>query len=66
MKSKRKKDMTPEFEPSRLLCVQYTTEEEWKNSSRKNEESGPKQKQYSVVNVSGGKVKSNATKNNIA
>ena len=58
--------MTPEVEPSRLVCVKYTTEEEWKNSSRKNEESGPKQKQYSVVNVSGGKVKPDATKNNIA
>ena len=66
MNSKRKKDMTPEVEPSRLVCVKYTTEEEWKNSSRKNEESGPKQKQYSVVNVSGGKVKPDATKNNIA
>ena len=58
--------MTPEVEPSRLVGAQYTTEEEWKNSSRKNEESGPKQKQYSVVDVSGGKVKSDATKNNIA
>ena len=58
--------MSPEVDPSRLVGVQYTTEEEWKNSSRKNEESGPKQKRYSVVNVSGGKVKSDATKNNIA
>ena len=33
--------------------LQYATGEEWKNSSRKNEEAEPKQKQCSVVDVTG-------------
>ena len=51
---KRQKDMTPEDEPSRSEGVQYSTGEEQRtitNSSRKNEEDGPKWK-HSVVNVS--------------
>ena len=39
------------------LNVQYATGEEWRaitNSSRKNEEAGPKRKGCSVVDVSGG------------
>ena len=42
----------------RLEGVQYATGEKWRaitNSSRKNEAAGPKKKQCSVVNVSGGK-----------
>ena len=39
--------------PPRSAVVQYTTGEKWKNSSRKNGEAGPKQKQYSIVDVSG-------------
>ena len=65
---KRQKDMTPEDEPSRSEGVQYSTGEEQRtitNSSRKNEEDGPKWK-YSVVNVSRVKVKFDAIKNNIA
>ena len=53
----RQKDMIPEDEPSRLKGVQYATGEEWRaitNSSRKNEEAGPKWKRCSVVDVSGG------------
>ena len=56
----RQKDMIPEDEPSRLEGVQYATGEEWRaitNSSRKNEETGSKQKQCSGVDVSGGKSK---------
>ena len=40
--------------------VQYATEEEQRaitNSSRKNEEAGPKQKQHSVMDVPGGECK---------
>jgi len=37
---KRQKDMTPEDEPPRSVGVQYTTGEEWRNSSRKR--AGPK------------------------
>ena len=51
---KRQKDMPLKDEPPRSLGVQYATGEEQRNSSRKNEEAGPKQKQCSVVNVSGG------------
>ena len=59
------KDMTPEVEPHphshpRSEGVQYATGEEQKaiiNSSSKNEVSGPKQKQHSPVDVSGGENK---------
>ena len=55
MKSmKRHKDMTLKHEPPRLVDVQYATGEEQRNSSRRNEESEPKQKQYPVVGGSGG------------
>ena len=41
---KRQKDMTLEDELPRSVSVQYTTGEERRNSSRKNEEAGPKWK----------------------
>ena len=37
--------------------VQYPTEEERRNSSKKNEEAEPKQKQCPVLDVSGGESK---------
>ena len=46
--------MTLKDELTRLVGVQYATEEEWRNSSRKNEEAKPKQKQCSAVDISGG------------
>ena len=54
---KGQKDMTLKDELPRLVGVQYATGEEWKNSSRKNEEMGPKQKQCPVVNVTGDRSK---------
>ena len=36
------KDMTPEDEPPRSVGVPYATGEKWRNSSRRNEEPGPK------------------------
>ena len=39
---KRQKDMTVKDELPRLIGAQYATGEEWKNSSRKNEETEPK------------------------
>ena len=48
-----------------LIGAQYATGEEWRNSSRKNEEAEPKQKQCLVVDVTGDGSKSNAVKNNI-
>ena len=55
---KRQKDMVPKDKPTRLEAVQYATGEEQRattNSSRKNDMAGPKWKQRSVVDVSGGK-----------
>ena len=54
---KRQNDMTPEDEPSRSVGVQYAIGEEQRNSSRKNEEAGPKQQWWSVVDVSDGESK---------
>ena len=42
---KRQKEMTLEDEPPKSAGVQYATREEQRNSSRKNEEAVPKQKQ---------------------
>ena len=41
---KRQKDMTPKDELPRLVDAQYVTEDQWRNNSRKNEETEPKQK----------------------
>ena len=50
---KREKGRTLKEELSRLVGAQYATGKEWRNNSRKNEETGPKQKQHLVVNVTG-------------
>ena len=50
---KRKKGMTLKDELPRLVGAQYTTGEEWRNNSRKNKETEPKQKQHPVVDVTG-------------
>ena len=52
------KDRTLENELPRLVGVQYATGNQWRNSSRKNEETEPKQKQHTAVEVTGdaGKV----------
>ena len=50
---KRQKDTTLEDESPRLVGVQYATGEEWRNSSRKNEEVKPNQKQHPAVDVTG-------------
>ena len=52
---KRQKDMTPEDESPRSVGIQYAIGEEWRNSSRRNEEAEPNQKQCPVVDVSDGK-----------
>ena len=54
---KRQKDMTLKDEFPRSLGAQYATGEEWRNSSKRNEEAEPKQKQCPVVDVSGGESK---------
>ena len=37
----------------RSVGAQYATGDKWRNNSRKNEETEPKQKQHPVVNVTG-------------
>ena len=54
---KRQKDMTLKDELPRLAGAQYATGEEWKDSSRRNEEAESKRKQYSVMHMSGGESK---------
>ena len=54
---KRQKDMTLKDELPRLVGTQYATGEEWRNNSRKNEETEPKQKQRPVVKVTGDRSK---------
>ena len=48
---KKRKNMTLKDELPRLVGTQYATGEEWRNSSRKTEETEPKQKQSPVVDV---------------
>ena len=50
---KRQKDMALKDELCRSVGVQCATGEEWRNSSRKNEEMEPKHKQHTVVDVMG-------------
>ena len=67
MKSmKRQKDRTLKDELPRSVGAQYATGDQWRNNSRKNEETEPKQKQHPVVDVTGDGSKVNAVKNNIA
>ena len=46
---KRQKDRTLKEELPRSVGAQYATGEEWRNNTRKNEETEPKQKQCQVV-----------------
>ena len=50
---KRQKGMTLKDELSRSVGAWNATGEEWRNTSRKNEEAEPKQKQCPVVDVTG-------------
>ena len=52
-KKKKKKKMTLKDELSRSVGAQYATGEEQRNSSRKNEEAEPKQKQHPAGDVTG-------------
>ena len=45
--------MTLKDELLRTVGAQYATGEEWRNNSRKNKETEPKQKQCPVVDVTG-------------
>ena len=48
---KRQKDMTLKDELPRSVGAQYATREEWRNNTRKNEETEPKQTQCPVLGV---------------
>ena len=50
---KRQKDTTQKDELPRSLSAQYATGEEWRNNSRKNEETEAKHKQCPVADVTG-------------
>ena len=50
---KRQKDSILKDELPRLVGPQYATGDQWRNNSRKNEETEPKQKQHPVVDVTG-------------
>ena len=50
---KRQNDMTLKDELPRSVRAQYATGEEWRYSSRRNEDTEPKWKQCPVVDVSG-------------
>ena len=48
---KRQKDMKDEL--PRSVSAQYVTGDQWRNNSRKNDETEPKQKQQLVVELTG-------------
>ena len=50
---KWQEDRTLKVELPRSVGAQYATGDQWRNNSRKNEEIEPKQKQHSVVDVTG-------------
>ena len=50
---KRHKNMTLKDELPRSVDAQYATGDQWRNNSRKNEETEPKQKQHPAGDVTG-------------
>ena len=50
---KRQKVRTLKDELPRSVGAQYATGDQWRNNSRKNEETEPKQKQHPVVDMIG-------------
>ena len=63
---KRQKGITLEDELPKLVGAQYTAGEEWRNNSRKNQETEPKQKNSQLWMRLVMEVKPDAVKNNIA
>ena len=54
---KRQNDRILKEELPRSVGAQYATGDQWRNNSRKNERMEPKQKQYPVVDGTGGRCK---------
>ena len=50
---RQKTHVTLKDERPTLVAAQYANGEEWKNNSRKKEETEPKQKQHPVVDMTG-------------
>ena len=61
---KRQNDRIPKEGLPRSLGAKYATGDQWRNNSRKNEKTEPKQ-QHPVVDVTDDGSKSDAIKNNI-
>ena len=59
---KRQKDRTLKDELPKSVSAQYATGDQWRNNSRKNEETEPKQKQHPVVDVTGDRSKAQCYK----
>ena len=51
--TKRQKDRTLKDELPRSIVAQYATGDQWRNNSRKNEDTEPKQKHHPAVDVMG-------------
>ena len=54
---KRQNDRTLKDEQSRSVGAQYVIGNQWRNNSRKNEETEPKQKQHPIVDGTGDRSK---------
>ena len=63
---KRENDRILKEELPRLVGAKHTTGDQRRNNSRKNEEMEPKENQYTVVDVTGDRARSDAVKSNIA
>ena len=63
---KRQKDRTLKDELPRPVGAQYAIGDQWRNDSRKNEETEQKQKQHPAVDVTGDGSKVRCCKSNIA
>ena len=61
---KAKRTLKDEF--PRLAGAQYATGDQWRNNSRKNEDTETKKKQHPVVDMTGDGSKPDAVKSNIA
>ena len=56
-RKKRQNDRTLKDELPRSVGAQFATEDQWRNNSRKNEETEPKQKHHPAVDVTGDGIK---------
>ena len=64
--NRMKRHRTLKDELPRLVGAQYAIGDQWRNNSRKNEESEPKQKQHLLVDVTGDRSKIHVVKSNVA